>query len=631
MNQVELARRHAFAEAAWGDREPPPRGWSSGPWSLELRGDELADIRFDDTLVLRMVRAVARDRDWATVPASVTSVAESARGLEVGLRLTGLGADIVARLRVDADGDALVVSFIAESLTDFDRNRLGLVALHPPTVAGEALTVVSPAGARVDAAFPKHIAPHQPALDIARLEWRAGGLAASLRFAGEVFEMEDQRNWTDASFKSYSTPLALPFPVRIAAGSVIEQSLVLRCEPAADLPVASRSRPVGSAPIEFVAAGRQVPSITVGASTAPGDPPAGLRIPADALLVELEMRTPNWLAALERAARVGLPLDVRIVADSPAQIAAALDALVLHRPADREPAGRESAPPAPARGEIVRLAVFSARSQVSEPGLWEALVAGASARGIRAQLLGGARSHFTELNRSHERLPPELPALAFSLTPQMHATERSQLIESLAMQRLVAEDAVRIAGHRAVHIGPVTLRPRYNAVATSELPRASRPELSEGYGAEFVAGATDIRQQSRALCAWTVASAAALAVPGIASISYFEAWGPRGIVDGAGNPFPVDTAVTWLHEIAGEPMLVPAAELPDDVWAIGATTAAGAVALLANLTAETKRLTVVGVEVEVELEPFAAVRCTLPTTGTAFEVDGGLSHVRTRR
>ena len=34
-------------------------------------------------------------------------------------------------------------------------------------------------------------------------------------FNGETFEMEDQRNWTDASFKTYCTPLSLPYPIKI--------------------------------------------------------------------------------------------------------------------------------------------------------------------------------------------------------------------------------------------------------------------------------------------------------------------------------------------------------------------------------------------------------------------------------
>jgi len=39
--------------------------------------------------------------------------------------------------------------------------------------------------------------------------------------------MEDQRNWTDASFKTYSTPLRLPYPAPVAAGTVIEQTVRL--------------------------------------------------------------------------------------------------------------------------------------------------------------------------------------------------------------------------------------------------------------------------------------------------------------------------------------------------------------------------------------------------------------------
>ena len=39
--------------------------------------------------------------------------------------------------------------------------------------------------------------------------------------------MEDQRNWTDASLKTYSTPLELPFPVKLAAGEQIRQRAVL--------------------------------------------------------------------------------------------------------------------------------------------------------------------------------------------------------------------------------------------------------------------------------------------------------------------------------------------------------------------------------------------------------------------
>ena len=44
-------------------------------------------------------------------------------------------------------------------------------------------------------------------------------------FNGETFEMEDQRNWTDASFKTYCTPLSLPYPIKIIKGTTIKQSI----------------------------------------------------------------------------------------------------------------------------------------------------------------------------------------------------------------------------------------------------------------------------------------------------------------------------------------------------------------------------------------------------------------------
>ena len=44
---------------------------------------------------------------------------------------------------------------------------------------------------------------------------------------GDAFEMEDQRNWTDASYKTYVRPLALPWGYTLAKGSRHEQSVRL--------------------------------------------------------------------------------------------------------------------------------------------------------------------------------------------------------------------------------------------------------------------------------------------------------------------------------------------------------------------------------------------------------------------
>lgn len=583
----QTMRAHEIGDAAWGETTTPPVVWSHGRWRLELRDDELADISFDGRLAVRSIRGVARDRDWGTIPPEVTAVTTDAGRLVVEVSLVGSDADLSARLVVEADGDALDVSWRCVVEAPFVRSRLGLVVLHPPTVAGDALTVTHSGGDSESSVYPLEISPHQPAFDIAALDSTHDGLETSLRFSGDVFEMEDQRNWTDASFKTYSTPLSLPLPVLVEAGSVVTQSIRIACavvsEPAA-APAADR--------IDLVPAGRPVPSVGVSASTgatvdgATVDAPAGI---GDFLLVELPAHTPVWRAVLDRAVveAHGLPLDVRIVAPTLDTLDEVLDAIA---PLD-----------------VLRIAAFSADSHVSEPPLWTALVAGLAARGMSATPVGGTRSHFTELNRTLGRLPADIGAHAFSITPQMHATGREQIVESVAMQRLVAEQAVRMT-RTPVHIGPVTLRSRFNAVATTRTADSLVVDLSAGYGAAVTPEATDARQHSPALLAWTVASAAALAVAGVESISWFEASGARGLRDGAAE-FPVATALTWLAEIAGAPLL-ETTDAAHGLWAIGATVDGASVALVANLRAEpaTVELTAPAGGQRVLLEPFSARR-----------------------
>ena len=58
---------------------------------------------------------------------------------------------------------------------------------------------------------------------------------AVLTFEGDVFETEDQRNWTDASYKTYSRPLEQPFPYFVNKGDSIEQKVSLKLTTAKNL------------------------------------------------------------------------------------------------------------------------------------------------------------------------------------------------------------------------------------------------------------------------------------------------------------------------------------------------------------------------------------------------------------
>ncbi|MHC6218993.1 hypothetical protein [Arthrobacter sp. MMS24-S77] len=164
------------------------------------------------------------------------------------------------------------------------------------------------------------------------------------------------------------------------------------------------------------------------------------------------------------------------------------------------------------------------------------------------------------------------------------------------MQRLVALNALRIGSGRPLHLGPVTLKARFNAVAT------------EGDEAAAEAMATDPLQPEGFTAAWLLGSIAALSVPGVESVSYFEATGPRGIRE-TGGLTPAGELLAALAAVRGLDVLDVAGEVPGVVL-YPVRDGGRTVLFAANLTA--KSLSVVmrlpgGDSTNLELEPWTAV------------------------
>ncbi|WP_460798829.1 hypothetical protein [Microbacterium sp. GXF0217] len=540
--------------------------WSAHDWSIEVRGDELAEIRYDGRMLLRAVRSAVRDRGWQTVPVQVLSLDSNTSSLTLGLRHEGLGARLDSMLRVTAQENELRIAWDAVNEEPFDTCRTGLVVLHPAEDAGRAAVVEHPDGSSESAAFPRQISPHQPIVDIRSLRVED---EFSLEFSGDVFEMEDQRNWTDASFKTYSRPLDLPYPYALDAGERVEQSVTIRV-----LGAATETPPMGDALKLTVVEAGAFPDVGVEASTAPD--PVPVSDVGSFRVVEVNLQSSNWRATLERAAADEVPLDVRIVTDGSATPLAEAARAV----------GRYVDAPG-----VRSVTAFDATEHVSDTRVVSALRAAMTTSGLSVPVLAGARSHFTELNREQARIARDVDGIVVNTTPLFHTLDTEQLVEALAMQRLIAEQSVAIADGLPVHIGPVSLRPRFNNVATTPEPAPTRMDLAEGYGAEFT-GAVDARQGAPELGAWVIASAAALAVSGVASVSWFETWGPRGLDSAAGRTSAAD-AVDALVSMVGGTLLAGAS--PDGlVWALGSRTDAGDTVLVANVGRAERRVTIAG-------------------------------------
>ena len=86
------------------------------------------------------------------------------------------------------------------------------------------------------------------------------GVEAVVRLEGDLLELQDHRNWTDANFKSYATPLALGFPFDSVDGLRIRQVLTIHARGDVARPTPTRD-PV----IEIgEPLGRRLPAIGLG-------------------------------------------------------------------------------------------------------------------------------------------------------------------------------------------------------------------------------------------------------------------------------------------------------------------------------------------------------------------------------
>jgi D-apionolactonase len=519
----------------------PAEGWLR---SLRLEGRE----------VVRAIYGAVRDRNWGTVTPRVhgVQVAQEDGAFLVRYEAECRAPGIEFRWQAEIDGDqdgVLSFRFAGVALTGFWKNRIGLCVLHPiKGCAGERCRVETVDGIVTEDTFPAFIAPHQSFRNVRAISHGA----VEVRFDGEIFETEDQRNWTDASFKTYGTPLAEPFPVWIKRGTRVEQTVTVQLHnPRADFCATYGSEMAAIPELRLTEeASRRLPPVGFGMAShgqplTPDEVARLRRLRPAHLRVDLRIGEGAWparwrMAAVDAAA-LGAKLHVAVfLSDDAATELAAL-------------AGEVAAHPAP-----VSLWLIFHERETSTSAHWvrmaEAVLPG------DAPFAAGTDANFAELNRARpDATETALPC--FSMNPQVHAFDDASMIENLGAQVATVESARQFAP-RPVVVSPITLRPR---------PQA------------------DGRQRSHFAAAWTLGSLARLAaLDGIHSLTYFETTGERGLLD-ATDAFPMFHIFAALSE--GEKILPAHSTHPlvlDGVCTIGHDGLHRWVA--ANLTATAQRI-----------------------------------------
>lgn len=539
----------------------------AGPLAMIYEQGDLRYIRLGEQELLRRIYVAVRDRNWGTVPPRFSDVQVNA-GPDSFLityaaenRQGAIDFTWVGTIRGTPDG-TITFEMDGTARSTFWRNRIGFCVLHPAALAGRNAKVARVDGKRKTARFPVDFSADQPVMPFAEMRAIAHevqpGLWAEVRFSGDIFEMEDQRNWTDASYKTFSTPLRLPYPVEIQQGTRVRQTVTLRLRGDTN-----RSRAVVPASPD---AAPVVPVLTVQRDETPQPMPlvglgaashgrllteqeiARLRaLRLDHLRVDLLLNQSTDREALARAAReaeqLGVTLDLALLASpEPEEAFKRLRRVVVEdvRPPVRAwlcyPAVEQFA-----GGSPVAQVLSAARAALHEvdPSI---------------PFCAGTNTDFIFMKRSFPPLE-QTDRLTFAICPQVHAFDNASLVETLEVQGDAVRSARRLSQGRPVCVSPVTLKMRFNPYATGPAP-----DLPPG----ALPPQVDARQMSLFGAAWTLGSFKYLAEAGAASVTYYETSGWCGVMEAqssspapeafpslAGGVFPLYHVLADIGEFTG--------------------------------------------------------------------------------
>jgi len=582
MNDARARVQVDRAMMLFGTAQAPPEriALDAGPLTMILENGALRWIRLGGVEVIRGIAFLIRDRHWGTPTPEITDldINRTGDGFRVTFKAlcrTGDGelpwfAEIVASAR------ELRFNGTAAPTADFSTNRTGFVILHPlDGVAGCPVEVTHTDGSKRRARFPALVDPEQCFFEVSALAHEvAPGITATCSMEGDTWEMEDHRNWLDASFKTYVRPLALPHPYVIPGGSTVTQSVKLTFS--------------GNLPAPRIASTPAPVEISIGDALPAVMPKIGLRAPMeflkesrDAVLHPIGVQLVNGRIDPRQGHGES---EIRAFATLATAIGAKL-MLEYVAPCRADPEEELTAFAAALRGSGARpesIAVAPAEDRIrGEPGAPPPPLAllGAVYRAAREALPGmtiggGTFAFFTELNRNW---PPSglIDYVTHMVSSVVHAADDRSMMENLDSFRHICETVRAFTGqlpHRivAANIG----------LETGPGDPAPNPKNERVPMARF-----DPRQRGLFGAAWSLGAMAELAAGGVDAVTMGALAGEFALTHGAGV-YPACHVVTGMAAAAGRRMFAVAGPQQGRIAGLAYEAAGGAHLWLANLTEE---------------------------------------------
>ena len=605
-----MAEAPSRAIMLFGTDEPAAetRLLTAGPLTAELDAGNLRYIRHEGREAIRAISYVVRDQFWGTFNPEIRDleVEETAERFTVtytaSCRGDGQRFDYRARITGNADG-TLRFEGVGTPATDFLTNRTGFVVLHGVEgISGHPAVVSEVDGRVVETRFPEVIDPKQPIMNIRALTHEvAPGLKVTCTMLGDTFEMEDQRNWTDASYKTYVRPLGLPHPFTLKAGETIEQAVELRFEGPAPAATAAAGGGDGTPEISVTVgaeAGR-VPQIAMGlewhstdAAAARAERLAGLGPAYLSCYFDARHAGPEAMEGFRAIAEtMGWQLALEAVVpglDNPGE---ALRSIADMASAAGVRFGSVAVSPAGDLDFVIPGTVFDDMSP------YDTLYAAAREAFPGSAVGGGNFMYFTELNRK----PPPAEGMNFVIHPTcaiVHTADDRSVTETVETLPYIISSVRSLFGGKPYCLGPVAIGTRTSPFGGPPAPNPNSTRVAMCRN--------DPRQRGLLGAAWHLGVAARAAEGGVTSLILGAPTGDHGLVhhpgdtpqpwfDEHGGRFPAWHVMRGMYAASGRARRATEVSAPREVQALAFDTGAGGTELwIANLMGEERRIRLEG-------------------------------------
>jgi len=190
----------------------------------------LRNIKYNNVEILKLISFLVRDKNWNNYPPEIIKTSSYNKDQQLHFEFDLKYGDVEqleVKLLLSIGSNSVKLIANGKFLTDFWTNRIGFNLLLPLDGVVNQQVIVSKSDQTTETLkYPLIIQPDQPMVKFNNLSYEMfDSIALNIRFDGIHFEMEDQRNWGDASYKIYSGSLLDPFPYKENKNSAFHQEI----------------------------------------------------------------------------------------------------------------------------------------------------------------------------------------------------------------------------------------------------------------------------------------------------------------------------------------------------------------------------------------------------------------------